>query len=786
MVESEKAYPQTLDSAPTVNVRPERSRPPRDWRSELREQGLGDEVPAPLLDRMVALLESQEAELIAEGERAAAACAHSQTMRWINQELNRVTTSEEQLMVLSEPARKAGAEMAHLLYIDSDQEGEPEWCYKVASWTRDGIVALPLGAHLRLADFSATSYIKAQPDKVHLFPDVSSDPWLDHRGRALLLRGRIRTLALVPLYRPHRWIGFILFGWAAPHTFEDAEIEIYRALITRASSAIENRRLLMRAQKSLDEVQRSRALLQSIIDATPDWIFIKDLNHRFRMVNRSYAEAFHRTPADFVGKDNLEMGWPEDLVKGDSQRGIRGIWADDREVMARGEMISIPHDLVSVNGVLRVFDTIKIPLKDVQGQVWGLLGFARDRTELRQAEEELENYRNQLEKQVEERTAQLRAANAQLLWQVQERGRAESVIRENERFLEAVFDGIQDGISVLDADLTIVRVNRAMEKWYCHAMPLVGKRCFEAYHLRSEPCEVCPTRRARITELPQMDQIARTGESGAEGWLEVYAFPMRSETGEITGVIEYVRDISERKKMEEYVLRTERLAAMGRMAAALAHEINNPLHGIKNSLELVLDFPLGEERRQEYLHAVRREMERLTTLSHRILDFARPPRLEAYPSHVGEAVGYALTLAAKQLEHSRIQVALELPPDLAPVMASRDHLAQVFLNLILNSIAEMPNGGRLHISGKQIQDRIELAFRDEGQGIGPDDLPLIFEPFYTTREDGTGLGLSISYAIVQQYGGILSAENAPEGGAIFTVMLPVACGDLVGEQRADS
>jgi signal transduction histidine kinase len=92
----------------------------------------------------------------------------------------------------------------------------------------------------------------------------------------------------------------------------------------------------------------------------------------------------------------------------------------------------------------------------------------------------------------------------------------------------------------------------------------------------------------------------------------------------------------------------------------------------------------------------------------------------------------------------------------------------------------------LHISGKQIQDRIELAFRDEGQGIGPDDLPLIFEPFYTTREDGTGLGLSISYAIVQQYGGILSAENAPEGGAIFTVMLPVACGDLVGEQRADS
>lgn len=758
---------------------------PRDWQSVLREQGMDDQVPAHVLDKMVALLEEQEAELVAEREQAITARTHSQVMRWVNQQLNRVTTSEDQLRVLSEPARRAGAQMAHLLYIDSDEMGEPEWCYKVASWTRDGIVALPLGAHLRVSDFAVTPLIQAQPNDVHLFTDVPTDPRLDHRARALLLRGRIRTLALVPLYRPGRWIGLILLGWPAPHLFQESEIEIYRALITRASSAVENKRLLARAQKGLEEVQRSRALLQSIIDATPDWVFVKDLNHRFRMVNRSYAEAFHRTPGDFVGKDNLEMGWPEELVKGDSQKGIRGIWADDREVMASGEMISIPHDLVAVNGRLRVFDTIKIPLKDTQGKVWGLLGFARDRTELRQAEEKLEDYREQLEKQVEERTAQLRAANAQLLWQVQERGRAESKVRENERFLEAVFDGIQDGISVLDADLTIVRVNRAMEKWYCHSMPLVGKRCFEAYHLRSEPCELCPTRRARATGVPQMEQIPRTDKTGTAGWLEVFAFPMRSATGELTGVIEYVRDISERKKMEEYVLRTERLAAMGRMAAALAHEINNPLHGIKNSLELVLDFPLGEDRRQDYLYAVRREIERLTALAHRILDFARPPRLEPYPSHVGEAIGYALTLAAKQLEHSRIDVVLELPPNLAQVMAPRDHLAQVFLNLVLNSIAEMPNGGRLTICGVQTADCIELSFHDEGKGIAPDDLPLIFEPFYTTREDGTGLGLSISFAIVQQYGGILSAENAAGGGAIFTVALPVASGDWTDGQGMD-
>jgi two-component system cell cycle sensor histidine kinase/response regulator CckA len=495
------------------------------------------------------------------------------------------------------------------------------------------------------------------------------------------------------------------------------------------------------------------------------------------------------------------------------------------------------------------------------------------------------------------------ASKSQVVSQVEKK------IRENERFLQAVFDGIQDGISVLDKDLNIVRVNHAMEYWYEHAMPIAGKKCFVAYHLRSEPCQVCPTIATLESGLPQMEQVPLTGPEGVRGWLELYSFPMYDEEGHISGAIEYVRDITmrkraeaarresderlkvvmdnipqaifwkdrnlvyqgcnrqfaqdgglsspdeiigktaldmpwavhaafyhsddrevmesdrpklnieepltradgtqrwlrtnkipmhnadgkvigvittyeditERKQMEQYVLHTERLAAMGRLAAALAHEINNPLHAIGNGLELVLDFPLEAGEQREYLQAALREIERLQALTGRVLDFARPPQLERRPIDAAEIVHHALALSSKQLQHNQIAIELNLPGGLPQVMASRDHLTQVFLNLIINAIEAMPQGGTLSISACSRDDHVELSFADTGAGIPPESLAMIFEPFYTTKEDGTGLGLAVSHNIIREHGGSITVRNT-SGGAEFTLSLP-AVGALAG--RAD-
>jgi PAS domain S-box-containing protein len=152
-------------------------------------------------------------------------------------------------------------------------------------------------------------------------------------------------------------------------------------------------------ERLLAEVRQSEELLRSIIDATPDWIFVKDREHRFRLVNQSFAHAFGLQPEDFVGKDDLEMGFWEFKVRGDPERGIRGYWADDSQVMDTGETLFDPHDVTTIDGKVRVSNTLKIALRDAEGNVWGVLAFVRDVTE-----------REALFRDLERRTTQLQTA----------------------------------------------------------------------------------------------------------------------------------------------------------------------------------------------------------------------------------------------------------------------------------------------------------------------------------------------------------------------------------------
>jgi two-component system NtrC family sensor kinase len=265
--------------------------------------------------------------------------------------------------------------------------------------------------------------------------------------------------------------------------------------------------------------------------------------------------------------------------------------------------------------------------------------------------------------------------------------------------------------------------------------------------------------------------VTRDGEVR---WLRDHCRPVCAEAGgRVTYIIGAAQDVTERKRVEEYMLRTERLRATGRLAAALAHELNNPLQAIASSIELVLDFPLEEGERQQHLAAVRSEIERLMVLANRVLRFARPPHVERQLVSVREVLRYTVDLAGKQLQHSRIRVRTDLCDDLPPIHASRDHLAQVFLNLIINAVESMPEGGELSIVGRRANGHVELKFADTGPGIPPGVLSHLFEPFYTTKDNGTGLGLSISHDIVQQHNGTLSARNAREGGAVFTITLPI-------------
>ena len=190
---------------------------------------------------------------------------------------------------------------------------------------------------------------------------------------------------------------------------------------------------------------------------------------------------------------------------------------------------------------------------DSKGKITHYQGIILDVTERKTAEDELSRQQEKLEELVDKRTARLKEANQQLQKEINERIQTEHLLRESERFLDNVFSSIQNGISILDHDLNIIRVNPAMEFWYVHSLPLLGKKCYEAYYERTERCDPCPTCRTLQTGNIAYEVVPKTGPGGTiTGWLDLYTFPLVDpQTQTILGAIEYVRDITDRKMAEK-------------------------------------------------------------------------------------------------------------------------------------------------------------------------------------------------------------------------------------------
>lgn len=237
------------------------------------------------------------------------------------------------------------------------------------------------------------------------------------------------------------------------------------------------------------------------------------------------------------------------------------------------------------------------------------------------------------------------------------------------------------------------------------------------------------------------------------------------------------RDSTEKKSAEQALIRSERLAAMGRLLASLAHEINNPLQAITSCVDLLSDFDLSTEEAQDYLKSIKNEIDRLTRINRQILNFSRSPNSHMVDTSVHNVIDHAINLSRKQIDHQHIQMKIELPDDLPNVIASPDELGQVFLNLIINAIESMPDGGNLTISGIQKKDVVEISFCDTGKGIPADELEIIFEPFFSTKLQGTGLGLAISQKIITRFGGRITASSHQGTGTQIIVNLSRAFPD---------
>jgi PAS domain S-box-containing protein len=359
-------------------------------------------------------------------------------------------------------------------------------------------------------------------------------------------------------------------------------------------------------------------------------------------------------------------------------------------------------------------------------------------------------------------------------------------VEKHKDYLEHVINSIDDEIVVVNRDYQIVAVNDAYLK-SCHSSreDIIGKSYFAILQHSGIPPDqdlsrTCPAKTTFERGTLQKTLHTYLDRSGKEKYLEIYCSPLRDEKGEVFQVIEVRRDITERKFLEEQLIHAEKLTSIGRLAASVAHEINNPLDGIQNCLDIIQKNPSDMTRVNTMLELISEGIERIGFIVRRLLIFSRHHKLKMEVIDLNEVVERALALIQHKIEDQGIELETHFSWSLPKVLGDPYHLSQIFINIFINAVDALEGqpGGRIGIETDVLtQDAnpvVRVKISDNGCGIPEENLERIFSPFFTTNdtEKGTGLGLSISKKIVEEHGGKITITSQLNRGTAVTVLLP--------------
>jgi PAS domain S-box-containing protein len=520
-----------------------------------------------------------------------------------------------------------------------------------------------------------------------------------------------------------------------------------------ASLAAHQERLV----STVTKLQRERQWIESIMKSVADPIVLTDLDNQILLQNRRAEELFSGSANAGEGKRRaLKMN---DLL---FSAYLSSATVSSSEVIQRDITLVDPIEGSDIH-----FEVISTPAANARGEPLGLVSIFRDVTDLREANEEL-------------------ARNFVKLQEAEAESR-----RERDR-LDLIIENVGHPIVVCDSAGNFILFNRRAELLFQ-----------ENASFASSASAAVRTNAVKLTSF--ISTLASASETGRQAEIELIdpednrSLPMEitarevlDATGQVTAVVSILHDLTEireleRRRVEQQLFESEKLAAVGRLAASIAHEVNNPLEAIKNALYLMQAGAEGDKN-SRFLEIARKETERVSHIIRQMLGFARRPG-EVDWVDVNQLLEETVVLLEKKMRQLRIRVIKSFDDSLPRIKARADQLRQVFLNLIINAQQAIEGDGAIEISTSRyeqaLQPSIVIQLTDTGVGIAEDDLARIFDPFFSTGKKGPGLGLWVTQDIVRQHGGRIEVSSEIGRGTVFSIVLQVES-PVLEEQHGES
>jgi two-component system NtrC family sensor kinase len=349
---------------------------------------------------------------------------------------------------------------------------------------------------------------------------------------------------------------------------------------------------------------------------------------------------------------------------------------------------------------------------------------------------------------------------------------AQENLKENAETLHSLFEGISDPLALVNPDCSLEITNQAYREWAARGVSAVfAKKCHPD---ECEPDTLCP---ACFLEKLKREKAAVSeyweGEGGKFYYIHLY--PIFDDGGDVVKAVHYVKDITDKTQMEQQMRRAEKLAALGQLSAGLAHEINNPVGGIRLCFNNLMTTEMDKETQKMHVDVINSGLARIQEIIGQLLDFSKKSALNVSPVSMNRMIENVLKLTEYLTTKKEIKVIKNLSVSIPEIMVDQNKMEQVFLNVILNAIQAMDGEGMLVVETSLSERHCTASFSDNGYGIPVNVLPYIFDPFFTTKPvgEGTGLGLSVSKSIVEQHDGKIIVETS-EKGTTFTIRLPIA------------